>query len=123
MLLQAWLSAREFERAVDVIARLAPYAEGGEYFLQAAGIYTETGEWKKVTDYAGKALDATVKKPVDALMLAGAAYTELDRFSDALASFRRVRDLGNSAEKRNANSWINFVEEKQRTRESKPESM
>ncbi len=116
ILLQSWLAAREYDRAVSVINRLAPYAEDGEYFLQAAGIYNETGEWQKVTDNAAKALDAGLDKPVQALMLAGAAYTELDRLEDALSSFRRVRELGDAAARRNAVSWINFVKEKQQIR-------
>lgn len=116
MLLQAWMTAREYDRAVATINRLTPYAKGGEYFLQAAGIYNETGEWQKVADNAGKALDAGLEEPIQALMLAGTAYSELDRFDEALSAFTEVREIGDNSERRNADSWINFVKEKQQIR-------
>jgi len=112
VLLQAWLSAHEFDRAVEVINRLAPYADDGEYFLQAAQIYNETGEWEKVIDNATKAMQGGLKKPVDALMLMGTAYTELDQLNNAREAFLRVRETGDSSYRRNAESWIAFVDEK-----------
>ena len=115
ILLQSWIAAREYDRAVAAIDRLVPYAEDGQYFLQAAGIYNETGKWQKVADNAVKALDAGLDEPVQALMLAGTAYSELDRFEEALTSFRRVREIGNTSERGTAGSWISFVEEKQQT--------
>jgi tetratricopeptide (TPR) repeat protein len=48
ILLQAWLSAREYHRAIDAIERLAAFADDGRYLLQAAGIYSELGEWEAV---------------------------------------------------------------------------
>lgn len=111
LLLQSWLSAREYDRAVDIINRLETYADGGEYFLQAAQIYNETGEWEKVVENTSKALDAGLKKPADALMLAGSAYSELDRFADATRAFSRAREIGDKNHRRNADSWIAFVKE------------
>ncbi len=111
LLLQAWLSAREYDRAVDVINRLEPFAEDGEYFLRAAQIYNETGAWEKVVDNASKALDAGLENPEDALLLAGSAYTELDRFDDATRVFGRVRSMGDKDDRRNAESWIAFIDE------------
>jgi tetratricopeptide (TPR) repeat protein len=112
ILLQAWLSAREYDRAVGVINRLAPFAKDGRYFLQAAGIYSELGEWQKVAENAVKALDAGIESPVEALMLAGTAHAELGEFDEALNYFRRVRQSGDTSARRNADSWIVFVEEK-----------
>lgn len=116
MLLQAWLSAREYDRAVEIINRLEPFAEDGEYFLRAAQIYNETGAWEKVVDNANKALAAGLKNPEDALMLAGSAYTELDRFDDAKRVFGRVRTIGDKSDRRNAESWIAFIDEKRQLR-------
>ena len=111
ILLQAWLSAREYDRAVEVIDRLEPFADDGEYYVQAARIYNETGAWAKVVDNSTKALDAGLKNPVDALMLAGTAYSELNQFDDAIRVFNRVRSIGDADDRRNAASWIDFVGE------------
>ena len=111
VLLQAWLSSHEFDRAVEVINRLEPYADDGEYFLQAAQIYNETGDWEKVVENSTKALEGGLKKPENALMLAGTAYTELDRYDEATRAFLRVRETGDSSARRNAESWIAFVDE------------
>ena len=48
ILLQAWLSSKEYDRAVQVIDRLGPLADDGEYFMRKAGIHNELGEWEKV---------------------------------------------------------------------------
>ncbi len=116
LLLQAWLSAREYDRAVAVIDRLETFADDGEYFLQAAQIYNETGAWSKVVENANKALDAGLKNPVDALMLAGTAYSEMDRFDDAIRVFNRVRSSGDADDRRNAQAWIDFVGEMRHVR-------
>lgn len=112
MLLQAWLSAREYDKAVDTINRLEQYANDGEYFLQAAQIYSETGDWSKVVDNANKALEAGLSKPATALLLAGAAHAELGQFAQATSVFERVRAVGDAAQRRNADAWIEFVSEK-----------
>jgi tetratricopeptide (TPR) repeat protein len=112
MLLQAWLASREYDRAVDVINRLGKFAEDGEYFLQAAQIFSETGEWDKVVENTTKALDGGLKNPVDALMLEGSAYSELGQFDDASRVFGVVRTTGDKDDRRNADSWIAFIAEK-----------
>lgn len=119
LLLQAWLSAREYDRAVETIDRLSEFAENGDYYLQAARIYNETGEWQKVINNVVKALDAGLDEPVDALMLQGIANAELDRFDDAERAFIRVRSLGDSSDRRNAGSWIAFVDEKRQLQNAK----
>ena len=112
LLLQAWLSAREYDRAVDIINRLGKYADDGQYFLQAAQIYSETGEWQKVIDNADKALDGGIKNDIDALMLQGSAYSELGKLGDATRIFGEVRTKGDADDRRNADSWIAFISEK-----------
>ena len=116
ILLQAWLSAREYHRAIDVIERLTAFADDGSYLLQAAGIYSELGEWQAVADSAVRALDAGLPRPNEALMLAGTAAVELGKFDEALTHFNRILASGDASARANANSWIAFVEEKQQVR-------
>jgi tetratricopeptide (TPR) repeat protein len=119
LLLQSWLSAREYDRAVAVINRLSPYAEDGRYFLQAAQIYNELGEWAKVVDNTNKALDAGLDKSMDAMLLSGTAYSELDDFENAIRVFEAVKKSGDSRQRRNAESWMAFVREKQQVQNAR----
>jgi len=110
--LQAWLSAREYARAVRTIDRLGPLAEDGSYFMRKAGIHNELGEWAQVAVATEQALQKGLDDPADAHILAGMAYTELRQFDQAISTFRKARDAGDDKQRRNANGWIEFVEEK-----------
>ncbi len=112
ILLQAWLSSREFERAIATINEIAPMSGDGEYYMRKAGIYNEMGEWQKVATAATQALDAGVKKPADAHVLVGMAYSELGRLQDSMTAFRQARALADERGRRAADAWIAFVEEK-----------
>jgi tetratricopeptide (TPR) repeat protein len=112
ILLQAWLSAREYDRAVATIDRLAPVAKDGTYFMQKAGIHNELGQWQQVIAAVDQALETGLDKPAEAHMLAGMAYTELKEFSKAIASFRSAKQSGTAKQRQNADAWIDFVNEK-----------
>jgi tetratricopeptide (TPR) repeat protein len=112
LLLQAWLSAREYDKAVDTIVQLQPYAKDGKYLFNAAQIYSETGEWQKTVEFASRALESGLDDPVDALMLLGAAQTELGQFNSAVETFTKVRSIGDKKERDNVNSWLQYIEEK-----------
>lgn len=112
VLLQAWMAAKEYERAIATIDKIAPLNDDGEYYMRKARIYNELGEWQEVADSARQALDAGLEKPADAHMLAGMAYSELHRYTDSIAAFRRARDAGDARGRKNADAWIAFVEEK-----------
>jgi tetratricopeptide (TPR) repeat protein len=112
ILLQAWLSSKEYKKAMVTLDRLTPYVEDGSYQMRKAGIHNELGEWALVVSSVEKALGMGVDDPADAHMLAGMAYTELKQFDNALASFRRCRDAGDNKQRQNANAWISFVQDK-----------
>ena len=112
LLLQAWLSSREYDRAVSAIDRLAPLAKDGVYFMQKASIYNELGQWKGVIVAVDQALEMGLKKPTAAHMLAGMAYTELQQFSKAISAFRDAKATGDAKQRENADAWIDFVQGK-----------
>ncbi len=112
VLLQAWLAAREYDRAIATIAKLGPLSDDGEYYMQRAGIHSELGEWRQAAEAANQALDAGLTNPAEAHILAGMAYSEVEQFSDSLIAFRRAKEVGDDRERKNADAWISFVEEK-----------
>jgi hypothetical protein len=112
ILLQAWLGAREFEKAVATIDRLAPLNDDGQYYMQKAGILNELGDWQGVVDAATQALEAGLDEPAKAHILVGIANSELGRFQKSVEAFRRARQIGDKSDKQAANAWIDFIEEK-----------
>jgi tetratricopeptide (TPR) repeat protein len=112
ILLQAWLSSKEYNRAIKVIEQLGSLVGDGAYFMQKAGIHNELGEWELVAAAVQQALDRGLDKPTDAYMLAGMAYSELKQFDKAIAAFRSAREVGNDKQRQNATAWIDFVQDK-----------
>jgi len=112
LLLQAWISAMEYARAVKTIDRLGPLADDGKYFMRKAGIHNLLGEWSQVIVAVKQALEKGLEDSADAHMLAGMAYTELEQFDAALTAFRNASNAGDDNQRRNATAWVNFVQEK-----------
>ena len=112
ILLQAWITANEYERAIRTIDRLGPLADDGAYFMRKAGIHNALGQWSQVIVAVEQALDKGLQDPADAHMLAGMAYTELRQFSAALTAFGNARNAGDDKQRKNAAAWIKFVQEK-----------
>ena len=80
---------------------------------QSTPPYTIDPAWMdRVALAVDQALAAGLKKPAIALLLAGSALTELEQFTEAISVFERVRAVGDAAERRNADAWIDFVSEK-----------
>jgi len=112
ILLQAWISAKEYARALKTMDQLGALAEDGEYFMRKAGIHNELGEWSKVILAVEQALTKGVEDSAGAHMLAGMAYTELQQFNAALNAFRNAGNEGDDKQRKNAAAWISFVQEK-----------
>jgi tetratricopeptide (TPR) repeat protein len=109
LLLSAWTSAREFDRAIAVIDRLAPQAEDGEYYLQKAQLLAEKSEWQQAMEAARQAIDkGGLDKPGTAWLLVGSSAAELGRFDVAERAFREARNFDDQS-RRNAESWLAYV--------------
>jgi tetratricopeptide (TPR) repeat protein len=112
ILLQAWISAKEYNRAAKTINRLGALVDDGEIFMRKAGIHNELGEWSDVIAAVEQALQKGLEDPADAHVLAGMAYTELKQYDDAVNAFRQARNKGDDKQRRNATEWISYVQEK-----------
>ena len=112
ILLQAWISAKEYDRAAKTINRLGALVDDGEIFMRKAGIHNELGEWSDVIAAVEQALQKGLEDPADAHVLAGMAYTELKQYDDAVNAFRQARNKGDDKQRRNATEWISYVQEK-----------
>lgn len=111
ILLQAWISAKEYDRAAKTIDRLGEYVDDGKIFMRKAGIHNELGNWAEVIRAANQALAKGLEDRAEAHTLAGMAYAELREYDEAIAAFRRAQTTGDDKQRRNATEWIAYVRE------------
>ena len=113
LLLSSWTMAREMERAVDAIDRLAKLADDGEYYHRKAMLLNETGEWDGVVESCRLAIEkGGLERPGEVWILQGVALAELQRFDEAVESFENAKRTGNDNQRRSANSWIAYIEDR-----------
>lgn len=112
LLLSAWTAAREFDKAIGVIDRLAPNADNGDYYFQKAQLFNEKGNWNEVVTAIEQALEkGGLDKPGNAYVLMGMAQTELANYDGALRAFESARQYDDNS-RRNANAWIDYVNDR-----------
>lgn len=113
LLLSAWTSAREFDKAVATIDRLAPLKNDGELYMQKAQLLVEKSEWQASIDAARQALEkGNLKAPGGAYLLIGISANEMRDFNQSLDALKEARKYDDKS-RRQATDWIKFVEERQ----------
>jgi tetratricopeptide (TPR) repeat protein len=92
LLAQSWLSAREYERAKEPLARAARLANEGDLFLRLAQLHIQCEEWPEAIDALVTALnDENLKDPGRALVLLGVSNVSAERLDAARRAFQRAR--------------------------------
>ena len=112
LLLSAWTGAREFDRAIAVIDRLAPLTEDGAYYVQKAQLLNEQARWVDVIEAADQALAlGGLDDAGNTLLLKGMAQAELGRYDAALATFEEATGLSSTAAG-SAAAWSEYVRDR-----------
>ncbi len=120
LLLSLWESAREYDRAIAVIDKLAPLSSDGEYCVRKAQLLAEQSDWAEVVEATGQALEAgNLEATGQVLVLKGMAHAELAQYDLALAAFDEARDFEDSA-RRNADAWIEYVRDRSQVAQNRP---
>ena len=110
--LQAWTAAREYNRAGQVIDRLAPMTGDGELFIQKARLMMEQNEWQGTVDAARQGLDlGNVKNPGGAWLMIGIATMELGDLRESRRAFQQAQEYDANS-RRQAREWQRFVEDR-----------
>lgn len=108
LLSQAWLLAREDERALPALARAAELADDGEIDLRLASAYATQYRWQECLDAADRALERGLERPDEAHVQRGSCLVGLGRLDDSLQAFRTA---ARDERSRNvANRWLEFVQ-------------
>lgn len=87
LLANAWLGAKEMDRAITALERASKTTDDGELVLRLAYLYVEKENWQKVIPTLERARQLGVKKPGDTALLQGIAATELGSHEEAIKAF------------------------------------
>lgn len=116
ILVDIWIAAREYDKAIAAIDKLAAYTNPGPNYMRAAQLYVQSGDFAGAAASAEKALAADIDDRIAALVVAGSAFAELGEWDKSIAAFREVANIGNDDERDNAGNWIRYVEESRQLR-------
>lgn len=107
LLSNAWIGARETQKAIAALAEAAKLTSDGELVLRLAYLYVEREDWNKVIATLDRARKLGVKKQGEAAMLQGIAAAELGQFDVAFKAFSAAaRDEDT---KKEALAWLNHA--------------
>jgi tetratricopeptide (TPR) repeat protein len=112
LLLQAWTGAREYDRAGQVIDRLAPMTGEGDLFMQKARLMLEQNQWQQTIDAARQAVElGNVSSPGGAWLMIGIAAMELGNLRESRQAFQKAQEFDANT-RRQAREWQRFVEDR-----------
>ncbi|NVJ59467.1 MAG: hypothetical protein HWE27_03705 [Gammaproteobacteria bacterium] len=113
---QAWMVAKEFDKAIPVLEEVASQSDSGDAYGQLAEVYVNQEEWIKVIEYGEKALDKGQLKDSETVHIAmGMAYFNLkqyDRSTDQFTQAKSNEKFGKMAEQ-----WIAYVSKEKSKRQ------
>lgn len=111
-LANAWLMARENEKAEAVLKRAAGQSDKGELYKQLGYIYAERMEWAAALEALEKANQkGGVKNPGDLQLMIAQAAIELKKFNRAEVAVRAAMQHENTA--KTAMEWLAHLQHEQ----------
>lgn len=114
LLSQAWVQAREYEKAINALSKAAALSEDGELFVRASQLEMSLANWAGAMTAAQKAIEKgglDSKKTGQAWLLVGTAAAEQKKFDTAINAFSKAR--GYPETRQTATQWLSFVQTEQ----------
>ncbi|MGQ9427160.1 tetratricopeptide repeat protein [Gilvimarinus sp. F26214L] len=112
LLAGAWSLAKEMDKSIPVLAEAASKSDDGELFARLSQLYLSIDDYQKAVDAGREALNKKgLKKPANVHLYMGMSLFNLEKYEDALKSFREARKDKSVAQQ--ANTWIRLVESEQ----------
>lgn len=112
----AWMMAREYDKAIVSMTAAATESGKGSDYFKLAQIYTERQEWNQALEFSNKSLSiGDLKAPYQALIIKGLAQYNLDRLEDAATTFFQAASY--PAAEKTAHQWQEYIESEQQRRE------
>ena len=104
----AWINARESERAEATLKKLAEISEKGEYFFKLGAMYGDDERWKESKEMLEKALQkGGLKRSGDAWMRLAVAQYGLKNTPAAVASLQKAITFDET--RKQAGEWLRHL--------------
>ena len=111
-LAQAYIAAKEDEKALPILTQAAEIADTGKFDMQLAQAYLNLERWQEAITSANKALlRGGISREGDMYLVIGMAKFNLQAFDDALIAFTQAQKIPQSA--KTAKQWFHYVEREQ----------
>jgi len=109
LLAQAYMSSREWTKAIAPLTRAAEMSDEGRFYEQLAESYLQDEEWARAEANLIKALDkGGLDNEANSWLLLGIARTRIEKYADAIKAFRKAGDDDDLA--KDAFRWIRSIE-------------
>lgn len=109
----AYITGKDFEKAVEPLKIAAELADDGNTYLQLANVYLNLDQYEDAAEAIGKALQkGDVRRADQASLLQGQAYLSLEMFDKARASFREAAKDERSA--KTAQNMLKYVDNEEK---------
>ena len=108
LLVNAWSTAREYDKAVSALQALAQETGQGDPYLRIAGIRVEQARWGEAVSALRNAQSMPVEQPGQVWLTLGIALTEQENFEDGLEALRKARAYDDTREQ--ASGWLKYAE-------------
>lgn len=109
MLSNAWVAAREYQKALPVLEQAATLAEDGNLFVRLGEVNMQLEDWAAAAAAFDKGLDKGGVRDEGAVhLLLGIAYFSQDNFDEATRWLERA--ARSEGEARNARAYLQLIE-------------
>ncbi|HEX4872038.1 MAG TPA: tetratricopeptide repeat protein [Nevskiaceae bacterium] len=107
-LANAWINARETEKAEATLKRLAAMSDKGEYYYKLGAMYGDEERWKDSKEMLERALQkGGLKKTGEAWMRLGLAAHNLKDTRAAVNALNKAQNYDET--RRQASEWLRFI--------------
>lgn len=107
-LANAWLQAKEFDKAITSLEKASHLHEKGRLYQQLGQIYVEQEEWSKAILAFNKALSkGGLEHPGKTYLLLGISYYESNNYDKARSAFNQAGK--DHKQRRTASQWLDYL--------------
>ncbi len=109
---QAWTQARESNKAIITLQKLAEIEADGDAWMQIAQIQLESSRWAEAELATQNALGQSFESPGKAWLILGIAQSELGKFDDAREALRKAAAFDSTS--KSAKAWMRYSSDMKR---------
>lgn len=110
ILADAWMLAKEYDKAIEVLEASVEIAETGEQAYKLAQVYMEKNEWEKSGILISKAIQqGKLKDEGNAWLIQGLAHFNQKQLDSAVTAFNKARKF--EKQSKTAEQWLDYVQQ------------